>query len=184
MYQLGDVKKLLEIENITEVMLNQDGYLWIEIAGKGTEKTTYTLSEEQAKTIINTIASYNNKELSIENSIISGVLPTGDRFEGLTGEITGYKTIFSIRKRATKIITFDEYVEMNFITRQQKEYLEKKILEKKNILIVGGTSSGKTTFTNACLQVLEKTNDRIIMIEDTDELQCPAPNMLKLKYNI
>ncbi len=185
MYQLGEeIQNLLKQENITEIMLNQDSYLWIERAGKGTEKTDFIIREEQAKTIINTIASYNKKELSIDSSIISGILPTGDRFEGLTGEITGNKTIFSIRKRATRIITFEEYIEMGFLSIKQKKYLEKAVLEKKNILVVGGTSSGKTTFTNACLNVLKTTNDRIIMLEDTDELQCPAPNKVKLKSTI
>ena len=176
---LGGINEFLEREDVTDIMFNQDGYIWIDTY-TGTEKTI-KISEDKAQSIMRTVAKFNNKELDNNNPIISGILPTGERFEGLTGEITHFKTVFSIRKKANRIIALDEYVETGFITKEQKEYITESVKNRKNILVVGGTSSGKTTFTNACLDILKDTTDRIIMLEDTDELQCPAPNQIKLK---
>ena len=176
---LGGINEYLERDDVTDIMLNPDGYIWIDTY-KGTEKTI-KVSEEQAQSIMRTVAKFNNKELDNKNPIISGTLPTGERFEGLTGEITYFKTVFSIRKKASRIMSLDEYEETGFITKEQKEYITESVKNKRNILVIGGAGSGKTTFTNACLDILKDTTDRIIMLEDTDELQCPAPNQIKLK---
>lgn len=176
---LGGINKYLEREDVTDIMLNPDGYIWIDTFTE-TEKTI-KIEEETAQSIMNTVAKFNNKELDNNNPIVSGILPTGERFEGLTGEVSHFKTVFSIRKKANRIIALDEYVQTGFITKEQKEYITECVINKKNIMVVGGTGSGKTTFTNACLNILKDTTDRIIILEDTDELQCPTPNQVKLK---
>ena len=81
-----------------------------------------------------------------------------------------YKPVFSIRKRTERVFTLDEYVESRIITQKQKDFLVKSILNKKNILIVGGTSSGKTTFINGCINELTGTEDRVFLLEDTLKL--------------
>lgn len=177
---LQDIEPFLKRKDITDIMLNQDSHIWIDTFS-GTIKTDVCIQENTAQMIMKVIARYNNKNLDKSNPIISGILPTGERFEGIYGEVAHFKTIFAIRKKSERIITLEDYVQDSFITEQQKEYIVENVKNKKNILVIGGTSSGKTTFTNACLNELSETTDRIIILEDTDELQCPAPNQIKLK---
>ena len=174
---LSDIMPFLEREDVTEIMLNGDGKIRLD-TWNGTQITDVRINQEKAEIILKTLSNFNNKA---KTNIVSGILPTGDRFEGITGKAAHNKTIFAIRKKATRILTLDEYVGMNFITEREKEYITQNVLGEKNILIVGGTSSGKTTFANACLNVLKDSGDRIIILEDTPELQCSADDTVKLQ---
>ena len=179
--QMKKIKKYLLDDDVTEIMLNDDGYIRIEDNVKK-YKTDIFLSDDESMSIITAVASENNKEMSKDmGGIISGTLATGDRFEGVNGEESGYKTIFCIRKKPRKIYTLDDYVESQIITKSEKEYIIEKIKERKNILIIGGTSSGKTTFINACLNEFKDSDTRFIILEDTSEIQCMAPDKVKLK---
>ncbi|MBP9629552.1 MAG: Flp pilus assembly complex ATPase component TadA [Leptotrichiaceae bacterium] len=179
--QFGEeIWEYLFSDDYIEIMLNPDQHIWVENYEKKW-KTDIFIDEKQASRIITAVASENGKELGkTKNSIISGTLITGDRFEGISGEESKNKTIFCIRKKAKKIFTLDEYESSEVITSEQKEYIKQMIFERKNILIVGGTGSGKTTFINACLNELKDTDFRVITIEDTDELQCSAEDTIKL----
>lgn len=179
--KMAKFHKYLLDDNVTEIMLNPDGHIWIEDS-KRKYKTDIRLEKNEALMIIRTVASENNKEMGKGvNSIVSGILATGDRFEGISGSESKNKTIFCIRKKARKIYTLDEYVESNIISASEKEYIIRKIQEQKNILIIGGTASGKTTFVNACLNEFRNSETRFIILEDTDELQCSAPDTIKLE---
>lgn len=179
--RMEKIRKYLLDDNVTEIMLNQDGYIRIE-DNKGKYKTDIKLDETEADIIISAVASENNKEMSKDtNSIVSGILATGDRFEGISGIESKNKTIFCIRKKARKIYTLNDYVEGQIISKEEKEYIIEKIQERKNILIIGGTSSGKTTFINACLNEFKDSETRFIILEDTDEIQCSAPDTVKLE---
>lgn len=179
--RMEKIRNFLADDDVTEIMLNPDGYIWIE-DNKSKYKTDIHMGEDEAKLIIKAVASENNKEMSEgTNSIISGILVTGDRFEGISGSESKNKTIFCIRKKARKIYTLDDYIEQNIITEKEKDYIVEKIQERKNILIIGGTSSGKTTFINACLNEFSESETRFIILEDTDEIQCSAPDTVKLE---
>lgn len=179
--QFGEqIQEYLFSNEYIEIMLNADGFIRVENYERK-YKTDIWIDEKQAKRIITAVASENGKELGkTKNSIISGTLITGDRFEGISGEESKGKTVFTIRKKANRIFTLDEYQESGVITLEQKNYIKQKIFERKNILIVGGTGSGKTTFINACLNELKETDFRVITLEDTDELQCAAEDTIKL----
>ena len=179
--QMRKIKQYLLDDNVTEIMLNADGYIRIEDNIKK-YKTDIFLSDDEAMSIITAVASENNKEMSRDTGgIISGILATGDRFEGINGEASGHKTIFCIRKKARKIYTLDDYVESQIISEAEKDYIIEKIKERKNVLIIGGTSSGKTTFINACLNEFKDSDTRFIILEDTAEIQCMADDTVKLK---
>ena len=184
-----DFLKLLKDSFITEIMLNNDEekHLWIDKFGEGMVETNITVNNVEALKIIENVANLNKKVINDENPILSGSLPNGERFEAIIGECVNFSPIMAIRKPPTQIFTLDQYVEKNVITAKQKDFIIHKFInERKNILIVGGTSSGKTTFANACLEQLTNTKDRIVIIEDTQELQCKARNIVRLKstYNI
>ena len=92
-----------------------------------------------------------------------------------------YAPAFSIRKPAVAVFSLDDYVTAGVITMHQAAILRAAIAERKNILVAGGTSTGKTTLANALLAEVAKSNDRVVLIEDTRELQCAAPNLVALR---
>ena len=88
---------------------------------------------------------------------------------------------FAIRKPAVAVFTLDDYVAAGIMSAGQAEQLRGAVADRRNILVAGGTSTGKTTLTNALLAEVAKTNDRVVLIEDTRELQCAAPNLVALR---
>jgi type IV secretion system protein VirB11 len=88
---------------------------------------------------------------------------------------------FAIRKPAVAVFTLEDYVAAGIITSGRANALKSAVAARKNILVAGGTSSGKTTLVNALLAEVAKTSDRIVLIEDTRELQCKAPNFVALR---
>lgn len=171
------LKEYLEDKDITEISLNESGEIWIEKFGIGYIKSKTKISEINAEGIIKVIASYVGKNITREDPIVDAILPTGDRFVGLLYDVVGNNPVFSIRKRSNKIFKLEEYVTTGMLKQSEMEFLVNAILERKNILVIGGTGTGKTTFVNACLQVLNDTKDRIGIIEEVRELQCTADNI-------
>jgi len=175
--ELGrEVMAALEDDTVIEIMLNSDGTLWIDRLGKGMEKIEKHTCSPQAA--IHTIASYLNTNITNKDPILECELPIdGSRFEALVPPVVTHPS-FTIRKKAKKIFTLEDYIEQNILTSQQKEVIEKAILEHQNILICGGTGSGKTTFANAIIDKISvlSPSDRIVVIEDTAELQCKSKN--------
>jgi len=109
------------------------------------------------------------------------VLPeTGERFEGLLPPVVAAPA-FAIRKPAVAVFTLDNYVSAGIMRLGQAETLRAAVADRRNILVAGGTSTGKTTLTNALLAEVAKTADRVVLIEDTRELQCKAPNLVALR---
>jgi type IV secretion system protein VirB11 len=105
---------------------------------------------------------------------------TGERFEGLLPPIVAAPA-FAIRKPAVAVFTLHDYVAARIITAEQAEILRHAIAARRNVLVAGGTSTGKTTLVSALLAEVASTGDRVVMIEDTRELQCTAPNMVALR---
>lgn len=182
-YAFGDVINThLEDPDIIEIMLNPDKKLWIEKLKTGIEDTGHIIEPELSISIINTIAHHAKDTITSKNPIISAELPdTGFRFEGIIPPVVKNPT-FTIRKKALLIFSLDDYVEMECLSLRQCEVIKKAIKDKKNILVVGGTSTGKTTFTNACIAEIQK-EDRLVIIEDTEELQSKCPNTVFLRTN-
>jgi len=171
---IGYLKKDNEI---IEIMANPDGSLFIEKIGQPMEKVG-TIKASNIKAIINTLASYHEMVIDQDQTILECEVPfCGSRFLGKIPPTVSSPS-FTIRKKATKIFTLNEYVTENIITPNQKNLIEKSIENRKNILIVGGTGSGKTTLTNAIIDTISTIapNDRILIIEDTAEIQCSAKN--------
>lgn len=171
----------LKDESVIEIMLNHDGALWIDRLGEGRSFSGVTMSEEDAERAIFIVASSIKTVCSRENPILSAELPgTGSRFQGMLPPIVT-RPIFTIRKKAIKIFTLQDYVSQGVMSEEFKERISRSVWEKRNILIVGGTGSGKTTLANAILNEIAKTEDRIVIIEDTKELQCEAKDFVSLR---
>jgi P-type conjugative transfer ATPase trbB len=177
---MSKFENFLYDDNVTDIYLNQDTYIWVKTRDNK-YRTDITLSSTESKSIMNAIASENMKELGEgKKNIVQGILTTGDRFHGVTGSESGNITTFAIRKKARKIYSLDEYIEMGIMTREEKDYIVEQVKNQKNMLIVGGTGSGKTTLMNAIINELKDTNLRLLIIEDTDEIQSSVPDTVKL----
>tara|TARA_R110002073_G_scaffold211794_2_gene372112 strand:- start:13619 stop:14524 length:906 start_codon:yes stop_codon:yes gene_type:complete len=176
-----DIMKALGDKNTQEVMLNPDGRLWLDIQGRGRVDTGIQLSALDAERLIRLVASHMGSECHAKNPIVSAELPeTGERFEGLLPPVVT-APVFSIRKKAEVVFDLQDYVAQEIITTLQQQHLIEAVRARKNILVVGGTSSGKTTLTNALLQEVAKSGDRVVLIEDTRELQCAAKDCVALR---
>lgn len=171
----------LEDESIVEVMLNPDGRLWIDRLSSGLIDTGETLSAADGERIVRLVAHHVGAEVHGGSPRVSAELPlTGERFEGLLPPVVAAPA-FAIRKPAVAVFTLDDYVAKGIMTSGQAATLRGAVSVRKNILVAGGTSSGKTTLTNALLAEVAKTSDRVVLIEDTRELQCKAPNLVALR---
>ena len=165
-------------ETVIEIMLNPDGKIWTEKYGEE-QKCVGQLDIAQSKLILSLVASALDLTVDAKNPIVEGSFPLdGSRFEGAFPPIVGPGASFSMRKKANRIITLPEYLEQGVITPDVIPLLRDAILSRKNIVVVGGTSSGKTTFVNGVIHFLDELcpNDRILILEDTAELQCKSPN--------
>ena len=171
----------LEDPQVVEVLLNADGALWVDRLAEGRVSTGLKLSREDAERIIRLVAAHLRLEVHSGAPIVSAELPeTGERFEGLLPPVTP-APVFAIRKRAVLVYTLDRYVEDGVLTAEQAAYLRQAVRERLNIVIAGGTSTGKTTLANALLDEVARTGDRVIILEDTRELQCLADDQVALR---
>ncbi|MBL4802578.1 MAG: P-type conjugative transfer ATPase TrbB [Emcibacter sp.] len=171
----------LEESTVIEIIVNPDGRLWVEQQRSGRVYTDHILTAESRERIIRLVASHVEQGTHKESPIISAELPGGgERFEGLLPPIVTAPS-FVIRKPSAHILSLDEYVKSGVMEAWQKQILCDAITNHQNILVVGGTGSGKTTLANALLQEVAKGRERIIIIEDTRELRCDVEDLLCLK---
>jgi type IV secretion system protein VirB11 len=166
---------------VIEVMLNPDGRLWVDRLGIGIADSGARLAPADGERIIRLVAHHVGAEVHAGAPRVSAELPeTGERFEGLLPPVVAAPT-FAIRKPAVAVFTLGDYVAARIMSDLSAEILRCAVTERKNILVAGGTGTGKTTLTNALLAEVAKTPDRVVLIEDTRELQCAAPNLVAMR---
>lgn len=184
-YNLGEtVMGALEDDNVIEIMLNPDGRLWLDTFDAGMVEVS-TIPVSSAAGILNQVASMLGAVVTKDSPVVEGELPIdGSRFEGVFPPVVANPS-FTIRKKAIKIFTLDNYVQSGILSPEQQQIICNAIVDKKNILVVGGTGSGKTTLTNAILAELANiaSDERLVIIEDTNELQCLLKNKVMLRTN-
>lgn len=168
--------------DVIEIMVNPDQTLWIEKLGQDMALCG-TLAPAQSRLIISLVASALETTVTTDRPIVEGELPLdGSRFEGLMPPIVAGPS-FTIRKRASRIFTLDDYVASGILPQAASAILSRAIETRRNILIVGGTGSGKTTFVNAIIDGISRycPTDRLIIIEDTAELQSASENTVFMR---
>jgi len=170
---------------VIEIMVNPDGALRVDILGEGRVDTDVKLDAPQVERIIRLVASHVRSEVHGDKPIVSAELPplgsgAGERFEGILPPVSS-APCFSIRKPAARIYTLMDYVTDGIMSAEAARLLSLAVVDRRNILVAGGTSSGKTTLANALLAEMAHLDERVILIEDTRELQSPARDTVALR---
>jgi type IV secretion system protein VirB11 len=176
----------LENPDVIEIMLNPDGSLWIEKYGQDHEPIGI-IPIAQSRLILSQVASGLNLTVNEKSPIVEGEFPLdGSRFEGTFPPIVGPGPSFSLRKKASRVFTLEEYMLSGSITLEAVSLIEDAVRHRLNIVVVGGTSSGKTTFVNAVIDAVSRLTPthRLIILEDTAELQSKSPNTVFLRTSV
>jgi len=161
-------------------MVNSDGRIWQEKLGQKIQHIGH-LQSAQAEAVIKTVAGFHGKEINRFNPIIEGEFPLDNsRFAGQLPPVVASPT-FAIRKKAIKIFTLDQYVDSGALARRHAEVIKNAVRDHRNILVIGGTGSGKTTLINAIIHEMVQSDpdERIFILEDTGEIQCQASNFVQ-----
>lgn len=180
--QLGEFCRYLDEPGVIELSLNPDGQVFADILGKGMHPVG-AMKSEAAEALIATVASIHRTTVTRDSPILECELPLdGSRFEGLLPPVVSAPA-FSIRRHASAVFTLAEYEAAGVMTATQRQAIELAVATRRNILITGGTASGKTTLGGAILAHMAKAtpDDRVIVLEDTVELKIPARNSVALR---
>jgi len=175
-----EILSALEDPETVEIMVNADGRIWQEKLGQKIQHIG-NIQAAQVEAVIKTVAGFHGKEINRFNPIIEGEFPLDNsRFAGQLPPIVTAPT-FAIRKKAIKIFTLEQYVEIGVLSPRHCDVIKEAVRKHRNILVIGGTGSGKTTLINAIIHemVLNDPDERIFILEDTGEIQCAAENFVQ-----
>ena len=173
------IGKALAAPDVVEVMVNADGRVWVERVGQGRIDSGTVMDPATAERVLRLVADQAGEVVTHDQPLISATLPDGERFQGVYAPVAA-GPCFVIRKRPAVIFTLDDFVEQGVATPGQAAHLAEAVAARENVLIAGGTGAGKTTFANGLLALPAFAEDRVILIEDTAELQCAARDQLAL----
>jgi len=166
--------------DVIEILANPDGSLWVDTLSAGRKATGVSLKAPEAERLIRLVAAQVQKEVHAGAPILSTHLPfTGERFEGVLPPVVRAPS-FAIRKHARAVFSLEDYIAQGVLTEDQCRLLSDAVASRRNIVIAGAASSGKTTLANALLREIALTGDRVVLLEDTVELQCVADDHLCL----
>lgn len=180
----SEICAVFEDPSAVEIMLNDDGRVLVERHGQDITELTH-MTSAKALNFLSLMADFRETTVSRDKSVVEGAMPDEflrARFAGAVPPLMPRPT-FSIRLPARKIYTLEDYLSGQIITEEQCEYIKTAVSERKNILVSGGTGSGKTTALNAISDYIARMsglNQRIVIIEDTREIVCNAPNTVSM----
>ena len=178
-----DIARLFDDSSVVEIMANPDGQIFVERLGSGVAHLG-EIDASRVQSLLGLMADYLHTTVSRDRPIVEGAMPIEflrSRFAGAIPPMVEGAS-FSIRLPARSVYTLEQYVEAGIITAAQLGLITEAVATRKNILVSGGTGSGKTTLSNALIDWISRMSDigtRIVIIEDTRELQCTAPNVVQ-----
>lgn len=175
-----EILSALQDPETVEIMVNADGRIWQEKLGQKIQHIG-NIQSAQVEAVIKTVAGFHGKEVNRFNPMIEGEFPLDNsRFAGQLPPIVSSPT-FAIRKKAIKIFTLEQYVEAGMLSPRHSDVIKDAVRQHRNILVIGGTGSGKTTLINAIINEMVRSDpdERIFILEDTGEIQCVAQNFVQ-----
>lgn len=173
------VLQFLQEDGVVEIMLNDDGRIWVEKAGQEMF-VAGELAATQAQAAIETIAAYYDRVATIERPVVECVLPIdGSRFTGMLPPIVP-RPSFAIRRHSPSTFTIEDYVSRGIMNARQADIIDQAVTARKNVVVTGGTGSGKTTLLNTVMELSVRRHPELrrVIIEDTRELRRIADNCL------
>lgn len=178
----GPIQAALADKEVIEIVCNSDGSIW-KLSQNNGWKEIDRISPAKADSILSTVAALTENIINSKNPQIQCVFPLdGSRLQGLLPPAVT-APIFDIRKHSAHIFSIEEYIAANIMTKDQAEIIKQAVIGRKNILISGGTCSGKTTLTKTIIDLaaqLGAPGERFVIIEDTRELYCTAKNTVSI----
>lgn len=183
------ITALFADEDVTEIYVNpQEGAIRIDTRSRGKIATSERMSAQRVEMLLNAVAASIGENLTPANPRLQAELPKlvfrGSRLQGFVPPVSVGPS-FTIRKPPTSIYSLDDYVAHAVINAAQRSELRQAIAEHRSIVVAGGTNTGKTTLANALLReiTLQFPHERLVLLEDTIELQCAASDHLALRTN-
>ncbi len=178
----------LRDDDVTEIYVNAGGgAVWLDRRSVGRVRSAAVLGEGQVRSFLNAVAHAQRVELTRDRPQLQAELPDDElfrqaRLQGLVPPLAE-APVFVLRKPATRVWSLDEYVRQGILTAAHRAALARAVDGRENLLVAGGTRSGKTTFVNAVLHEIATRcpRDRVVVLEDTRELQCAAEDRLALR---
>lgn len=166
--------------DVVEALVNADGVIWLDRVGKGLEDTGARLSPADAEAAIRLLAHEAGEIVGVDHPMLATILPdTAARVQAVLPPLSA-APILSVRKRPSVIFTLDDYAAQGVATPDQVQRLREAVAERRNIVVAGGTGSGKTTLLNALLAEPAFAAARVLILEDTAELQIASRNAVQL----
>lgn len=174
------VAAALDADDVVEALVNEDGVVWIDRVGRGLERTDHILSAHDREAAIRLIAHEAGLSIGEDRPQLAAILPeSAARVQALLPPLTR-APVLAIRKRPRFIYRLEDYVRDEIATRASADRLAKAVADRQNIVVAGGTGSGKTTLLNALLAEPAFAQARVVILEDTAELQCASANVVQL----
>lgn len=178
----GPIQTALSDKQVMEIVCNADGGVW-QLDNRNAWTKIDQISQAKADSILSTVAALTDNIINHKNPQLQCAFPIdGSRLQGLSPPAVK-SPIFDIRKHSKVIFSIEDYVEANIISSLQAEIISQAVIERKNILISGGTCSGKTTLAKTIIELANKlgaSDERFVIIEDTKELHCNAKNAVAI----
>jgi pilus assembly protein CpaF len=174
---LRPIEPLLLDESISEIMGNPDASWWYERDGIVHQEASISFDAGKLRTGLEVIANNLGKKLDEDNPLLHAQLPDGSRLAAVIPPVVRPAPALVIRKFTSRHYTIDDLIARGTLTRPLAEFLEEQIRNGKTLLISGGTGSGKTTLLRILANAIPD-HERIVVIEDTSELDIQKPNIL------
>jgi pilus assembly protein CpaF len=177
---LGPIQSLLRNDQITEIMVNRFDSIYVEQEGKIFESQLRFSNEEHLRRTIERIVAHVGRRIDESSPLVDARLPDGSRVNAVVPPIALDGAILTIRKFSTEPFTIDDLIALGTITEEAATFLRICVEAKLNVLISGGTGSGKTTTLNV-LSSFIPDNERVITVEDAAELQLAQPHVVRME---
>ena len=178
------VRGALADPDVVEVDINPDGQVWVDRHGQKLAAIG-SMAPQGVMSLICTVAAMAERVVTPTSPILEATLPDGSRFHATIPPVTTAPAI-AIRKHLSQALTLDAYVRQGVMTRAQAERLRQAVSHRENIIVAGGTGSGKTTLTNALIAEISRVDPghRLLILEATPEIVCHHPNRVSKRTTV